>query len=149
MDTTDIRKGTTVWFPVRRSGAMLALGDCHAVMGDGEIGCLGAEVPARVTVVLDLLKGLSAPWPIAVTEKEIVIIASEESIERAVTSASEAMTDLVRKALGLSFEDALILCSLSMDLRISQVVDPKKTVRAAMPLSVLPWEKAKAALAGR
>lgn len=149
MDTTDIRKGTTVWFPVRRSGAMLALGDCHAVMGDGEIGCSGAEVPARVTVVLDLLKGLSAPWPIAVTEKEIVIIASEESIERAVTSASEAMTDLVRKALGLSFEDALILCSLSMDLRISQVVDPKKTVRAAMPLSVLPWEKAKAALAGR
>jgi amidase len=149
MDTTDIRRGTTVWFPVRRDGAMLAMGDCHAVMGDGEIGCSGAEVPAKVTVRLDLLKGASSPWPLAVTEKEIMVIASEDTLDQAAASASEAMTDLVRKGLGLSFEDALILCSLSMDLRISQVVDPKKTVRAVMPLSVLPWEKAKAALSER
>ena len=48
----------------------------------------------------------------------------------------------------LSFENSLILCSLAMDLRISQVVDPKKTVRAAMPLSLLPWDRVAAALAG-
>jgi amidase len=146
MDTSDIRRGTTVWFSVRREGAMLALGDCHAVMGDGEIGCSGAEVPAKVTVKLDLVKGASSPWPLAVTEKEIMVIASEDTLDQAVASASEVMTDLVRKGLGIPFEDALILCSLSMDLRIGQVVDPKKTVRAVMPLSVLPWEKAKAAL---
>lgn len=149
MDTVDIRKGTTVWFPVRREGALLAIGDCHAVMGDGEIGCSGAEVPAEVTVTLELVKGASAPWPIAVTEKEIMIIASEDSLDKAAEAASAAMTDLAARSLGLSFEDALILCSLVMDLRISQVVDPKKTVRSVLPLAVLPWEKAEAALSGR
>jgi len=148
MDTNDIRKGTTVWFPVRQKGAMLALGDCHAVMGDGEVCCSGAEVPAKVTVRLELVKGAFAPWPIAVTEKEIVIIASDDTMEQAAAAAGEAMTELVQKCLGLTFEDALILCSLAMDLRISQVVDPKKTVRAVMPLEILPWEKAKAALSG-
>ncbi len=146
MDTVDIRKGATVWLSVNQKGGMLALGDCHAIMGDGEIGCSGAETAAKVTVVLDLIKGASAPWPIVVTEKEIMVIASEDTIDQAAVSAAESMTDLVKKSLGLSFEDALALCSLSMDLRISQIVDPKKTVRAAISLEILPWEKVKFAL---
>ena len=149
MDTRDIKKGSVVWFPVNVKGAMLALGDCHAAMGDGEVGCSGAEIPAKVTVSAELLKNASSPWPIIVTEEEIMIVASEDSLDLAARSASEAMADLAAKSLGLSFEDSLILCSLAMDLRISQVVDPKKTVRAALPLAVLPWEKARIGLGGK
>lgn len=146
MDTRDIRKGSTVWFPVNVKGALLALGDCHAAMGDGEIGCSGAEVPARVTVSTELLKNASSPWPMVVTDEEIMLVASEDTLDQAARSAGEAMADLAAKSLDLSFEDALILCSLAMDLRISQVVDPKKTVRAVMPLDLLPWEKVRTAL---
>lgn len=142
----DIRKGSTVWFPVNVKGALLALGDCHAAMGDGEIGCSGAEVPARVTVSTELLKNASSPWPMVVTDEEIMLVASEDTLDQAARSAGEAMADLAAKSLDLSFEDALILCSLAMDLRISQVVDPKKTVRAVMPLDLLPWEKVRTAL---
>lgn len=149
MDTRDIKKGSVVWFPVNVKGAMLALGDCHAAMGDGEVGCSGAEIPAKVTVSAELLKNASSPWPIIVTGEEIMIVASEDSLDLAARSASEAMADLAAKSLGLSFEDSLILCSLAMDLRISQVVDPKKTVRAALPLAVLPWEKARIGLRGK
>jgi amidase len=147
MDTKDIKKGSVVWFPVNVKGAMLALGDCHAAMGDGEVGCSGAEMPARVTVTTGLIKNAPFDWPMVVTEDELMIVVSEDSLDLAAASASEAMTNLVMRSLGLSFEDALILCSLAMDLRISQVVDPKKTVRAVMPLALLPWEKAAAALA--
>ena len=148
MDTKDIKKGSTVWFPVNAEGAMLALGDCHAAMGDGEVGCSGAEVPAKVTVTTGLIKNAPFGWPMVVTEDELMIVVSEDSLDLAAESASEAMVNLVMKSLGLSFEDSLILCSLAMDLRISQVVDPKKTVRAAMPLSLLPWDRVAAALAG-
>ncbi len=78
---------------LRQKGAMLAIGDCHAVMGDGEVRCSG-EVPAKVTVRFDLIKGAAAPWPIAVTEKEIVIIMSDDTLEQAAAAAGEVMTEL-------------------------------------------------------
>ena len=90
-------------------------------------------MPARVTVTTGLIKNAPFDWPMVVTEDELMIVVSEDSLDLAAASASEAMTNLVMRSLGLSFEDALILCSLAMDLRISQVVDPKKTVRAVMP----------------
>lgn len=50
MDTTDICKGSTVYFPVNKKGALLALGDCHALMGDGEICFTDCEIAAEVTL---------------------------------------------------------------------------------------------------
>ena len=146
MDTRDIAPGSVVWFPVFQKGAQLALGDCHAVMGDGEIGCSGAEIAAEVSVSLELLKGAAFPWPLVKTASETMIVVSAETLDRAADIASEAMVELCSRALGLDFNDALILCSLAMDLRVSQVVDPRKTVRAAMSLGVLSWEKIEEAL---
>lgn len=37
MDCTRIREGSVVYFPVRAPGALLAMGDLHAAMGDGEV----------------------------------------------------------------------------------------------------------------
>jgi len=37
MDTKEIVEGCTVYCPVAQPGALLALGDVHAVMGDGEV----------------------------------------------------------------------------------------------------------------
>jgi amidase len=146
MDTRDITSGATLWLPVFQKGAMLAIGDCHALMGDGEIGCSGAETEARVTVSVDLLKGAAFSWPLLVTTEEIMVIASAATLDQSAATASDVMVALAAKTLDLDLKDALILCSLTMDLRISQIVDPQKTVRAALPLEVLPWEKVKLAL---
>ncbi|MDR2179303.1 MAG: acetamidase/formamidase family protein [Synergistaceae bacterium] len=146
MDTRDITSGATLWLPVFQRGAMLALGDCHALMGDGEIGCSGAEVEARVTVSVDILKGSAFSWPLLVTAEEMMVIVSAETIDQAAATASDVMVALAAKTLDLDLKDALILCSLTMDLRISQIVDPLKTVRAVLPLNILPWERVKSAL---
>ena len=148
MDTRDIAEGATVWFTVAQEGAMLALGDCHALMGDGEIGCSGAEVDAKVTVKLDLLKNAAFPWPLVETPEEIMIVVSAETLDAAAEKASEAMVRLAMRTLGMDFNDALIFCSLNMDLRISQIVDPLKTVRSVMPKTLMPWEKIAEALTG-
>jgi amidase len=37
MDFNEIREGSTVFLPVRQPGALLYLGDAHAVQGDGEL----------------------------------------------------------------------------------------------------------------
>jgi Acetamidase/Formamidase family. len=56
MDTTLIGEGTKLYLPVFVDGALFALGDLHAVMGDGEIGVSGVEVSGAVTVGLRVLK---------------------------------------------------------------------------------------------
>src|SRR5699024_6489945 len=50
MDTTAITEGVKLYLPVNVAGGLLALGDCHAAMADGEVYVCGAEVPAEVTV---------------------------------------------------------------------------------------------------
>ena len=56
MDCKEIKEGTTLLLPVNVPGALLALGDLHAAMGDGEIGVSGVEVAGEVTVTVQIIK---------------------------------------------------------------------------------------------
>lgn len=141
MDTTDIRAGSTLYFPVNQKGALLALGDCHAVMGDGEVCFTGLEIPADVVLKIDLIKNKTIKWPLVETEQDTMVIASGDSLEDAVYEATSQAVNHIKDSLGLEWEDAYMLASLSVDLKISQVVDPKMTVRAAIPKYILPVQQ--------
>ena len=141
MDTKDIKKGSTLYLPVYQKGALLALGDCHAAMGDGEICFTGLEVPAVVTLEVDLIKGKTIEWPLVETDEYTAVIASGNTLDEALyLAASEAVKHL-KNGLNLTWEDAYILAGLAVDMKISQVVDPKKTVRAAIPKQIIATER--------
>ncbi|MDR7871548.1 MAG: acetamidase/formamidase family protein [Tissierellaceae bacterium] len=137
MDTTDIKAGSTLYFSVHQKGALLALGDCHAVMGDGEICFTGLEIPAKVTLEVDIIKNKTIKWPLVETEEATMVIASGDSVDDAIYEASSQAVNHIKNGLNFDFEDAYILASLVMDLKISQVVDPKVTIRAAIPKNIL------------
>lgn len=141
MDTTDIKKGSTLYLPVNQKGALLALGDCHAVMGDGEVCFTGLEVPGVVTLEVDLIKGKTIEWPLVETDEYTAVIASGNNLDEALYAATSEAVKYIMNGLKLTWEDAYILASLSVDLKISQVVDPKKTIRAAIPKYVLTTER--------
>jgi acetamidase/formamidase len=63
MDYRRFGVGTTVWFPVAVTGALFALGDCHAVQGDGEVGGTGIETTFEVEVRLSVEKSRRITWP--------------------------------------------------------------------------------------
>ena len=50
--------------PVRQPGAMLAIGDMHASMGDGEISGTGVEIDGNVLIRVDVLKGAQTRFPV-------------------------------------------------------------------------------------
>jgi amidase len=133
MDTNEIVKGHTVYFPVRQPGALFALGDCHGLMGDGEICFTGLEIPADVFVRLTVVKNKRAVWPILQTADATQIIASGPTLEAALKDAMKVAVDLLAAAFSLMWEDAYLLASLTVDAKISQVVDPLVTVRASIP----------------
>lgn len=140
MDTRDIKAGSTLYFPVHQDGALLALGDCHALMGDGEICFTGLEVQAKVTLEVDIIKDKSIQWPLVETKDATMVIASGDDVDQAIYETSSQAVNHLKDGLSFQWEDAYMLASLVMDLKFSQVVDPKITVRAAIPKNILSTE---------
>jgi amidase len=141
MDTKDICEGTTIYFPVRQVGGLLALGDLHAIMGDGEICFTGLEVQGEVILMIEIIKHKAVTWPILETSYATMVIASGETIDDAIKAATDQAVEHLASGLEISWEEAYMLASLTVDIRISQVVDPKKTVRAVIPKLILNTDK--------
>jgi amidase len=137
MDNTMIGEGATIYFPVFCEGALFALGDVHAVMGDGEVCVSGAETRAKVTVAVDLLKGKKLNNPVVENAEFFATIAAEESLDKAVCTSAIDMYELLKNATQLRDEEIAMLLSLSGNVEICQVVDPKKTARFVVPKKVL------------
>jgi amidase len=137
MDTRLIAEGAVVYLPVAAPGALLAAGDLHAVMGDGEICGTGVEVAGRVTLRVDVRRDLQLVNPVVETAEVVATIASAESLDEAADVATRDMADLMMRRLGLSAAAATMLMSAAGQLQISQVVDPLKTARFALPKSII------------
>ena len=69
----------------------------------------GLEIPAEVTVTLEVLKGISIDNPMLEDGEACYTIASHENVETAVYTAVKAMTDILMRELGMSLEDAGML----------------------------------------
>ena len=129
MDTKVIKEGSTLYLPVRVPGAMLAMGDLHAAMGDGEVVVTGIEIAGEVTVKVDLIKDKELSDPIVETEAAFYTIASGTDLDAAAKKASNNMFRFLKARLPLSNNEIAMLMSIICDLQVSQVVDPKKTAR--------------------
>ncbi|MEM1509101.1 MAG: acetamidase/formamidase family protein [Thermofilaceae archaeon] len=141
LDTRLIAAGATVYLPVMFDGALLGMGDLHAVMGDGEVCVAACEVPGRVIAEVDVIKGLAPGWPIVETEDACYLLVSLEGLEKAVQAAVEETVKILSRALNLNWYDAYMLASLSVDLELSQLVDPRKTVRVKFPKTLMPAKR--------
>lgn len=128
MDNKRITKGSTLYLPVYKDGAYFACGDVHACMGDGEIMVSGVEIPAKVTLSFEVIKGMSIEEPRLEDEDYIYTISSDEDIEKAIYNVTKIMNKIIQKHLGYSFNDAGMLLSACGNVKICQVVDPKRTV---------------------
>ncbi len=137
MDTNVIAEGATVYLPVNVDGALLAMGDLHALMGDGEVLVCGVEVSGKVKVVTRLLKDLALPCPVVENENAFYAVWSAPTLDEAAKGALDKAIDLLESALGYSPEDSLALLSVRGNLQVSQVVDPLKTARMEIPKSIL------------
>ncbi len=63
MDLPDVAPGTTVYLPVQVPGALLSIGDIHAVMARGESSFVAIEIAGRAEVSVDLVKGRTIRGP--------------------------------------------------------------------------------------
>lgn len=129
MDCKEIAQGATLYLPVNVPGALFALGDLHAAMGDGEVCVSGLEISGEVEVVISVLKNSALPTPLIVNPHMISTVASSPTLDEAAVDATKQMVKLIKQYSNLSEADIITILGAKGDLRICQVVDPQKTCR--------------------
>jgi formamidase len=158
IDAKQLTRGSRLLVPVNVDGALYSVGDGHFAQGDSECCITAIEMGATVSVRFRLLQGEAARHNIrfprfahpgyfnrpewAAPRNFIATVGMP--IREDGTQEGEDLTLAARNALlnmiallqerGWSRQQAYILCSVAVDLRISNVVDlPNVTVSALLP----------------
>jgi amidase len=135
IDTRYCCAGSTVMFPVFHPGALLVMGDCHQMQGDGELCGVAPETDSDVTIRCEVIKGKRMKRPRILAESRFMTIASAETLEDAVRLATSDMIDVLVEEKGFTRDEAYLLTAIKSDAEICQVVDPLMTARVAMDRS--------------
>jgi acetamidase/formamidase len=134
IDCKELTVGSTLYLPIAVEGGLFSVGDGHAVQGDGEISVTAIECPMdRVDLSFDLLDTMPISTPIATTPVGWITMGFHEDLDEALVIALEAMLTLMKRLYGLERLDALALASLTVDFRITQVVNGVRGVHAVLP----------------
>ncbi len=133
MDNKMIAEGATLYLPVFAPGALFALGDLHAAMGDGEVSVSGIEVAGAVTVKLDVIKGQTLTHPMLENDEFFTQIVSAETLDEAAKLAASEMIELISEKSGLPIGEVSMLMSAVGQSEICQIVDPLMTARFVVP----------------
>lgn len=158
VDAKQLTKGSHLFLPVFVEGALYSAGDAHYAQGDNECTLSAIEMAATQVVRFEVHKGeaerrgirwprLSHPgyfgpaeWTVphnfmATFGMPVTTDGRNESenITLAARNALYHMVELLQER-GFSAAQAYVICSVAVDLRISNVVDlPNVTVAALLP----------------
>ncbi len=147
MDTRQLVRGATLYLPVEVQGALFSCGDAHGAQGDGEVCVTGLEAPMFAALRFTLEKGRSIPAPQYRTPAPLTRRVDSApfygttgvggDLYVAAQDAVRAMVDHIVTSHSISGEDAYLLCSLVVDLKISEIVDAGQyIVSAVLPEAV-------------
>ena len=132
--------GSTIHLPVKHPGALLAMGDMHASMGDGEICGTGIEIAGDVLVSTALIKGIGTEYPVTETATSWIThgVAAVADLYDAMRIACEEAARLLVDHWGFTMSEAFIFLSVQGNLGIAQAVHPAEgTVIAKMEVPKL------------
>ncbi len=138
MDDPHLTEGTTVYFPVFVEGALFSIGDCHSVQGAGEVCGTAVESPMRIVYEVNVIKGKRyLKEPQYETGDYYAVTAFGVTLDEAAKKAVHYMVDYLEAEHGLDRTEAYVLCSLSGDLKIAEVVDaPHMLVSMHIPKKI-------------
>jgi acetamidase/formamidase len=137
MDTPEMRAGVTCYLGVNVEGALFSFGDGHARQGEGETCGVAVECAMDTVVIIDLIKGLSTPWPKIESDDFVMTTGSARPLEDAFRIAQVQMVRWVAELTGQSELDAYQLVSQVCLSPVANVVDTNYTMVAKVPKSIL------------
>jgi acetamidase/formamidase len=141
MDYKGFAQDATVYFPVFTEGALLFVGDGHAVQGDGEIVGTGIEISFDVQFTVNVLKGKRIGWPRGENQTHIFAAGNARPLDQALQHATTEMARWLQQDYGLDALGAHILLGQCVEYEIGNVFDPAYTVVCKVAKSLLAAER--------
>ena len=142
MDIRQLVRGATLYLPVEVDQALFSCGDAHGAQGDGEVCVTGLEAPMFASLRFTLEKGRSipslqyrTPGPLTRRVDSAPFYATTGvggDLYAGAQDAVRAMVDHIATTYDLGREDAYLLCSLAVDLKISEIVDAGQYIVSAL-----------------
>jgi amidase len=128
MDYRGFTSGVTVYFPVFVAGALLHVGDGHAVQGDGEIVGTGIETSFDVQFTVDLRKGKRIQWPRGENAEYLFTVGNARPLDQCVQHATTEMLRWLQEDYGLDGRAAGILLGQCVEYDLGNIFDPAYTM---------------------
>jgi acetamidase/formamidase len=141
MDAPEASVGNIIYLPVNVRGALLYIGDGHAAQGDGEVAGTAIEVPLRVRLQVEVIKGKAIRWPRFENDRQIMAVGAYRPLDDALRIAFTELVGWIRADYGLSDMDAYELLSKVATIHLTEMVDPNYVVVAGIDKKYLPPRK--------
>jgi acetamidase/formamidase len=139
IDNRQLQAGSKLFLPIFVPGGLFSVGDGHSAQGDGEVNVTAIETSMNGRIKLILRKDLQLSTPIAETPTDFITMGFAQTLDDALELALKNMINFLDRFLGISPEDAYVLCSLAVNFHITQVVNsPHKGVHGMLPKSIFP-----------
>jgi acetamidase/formamidase len=134
IDCKELGVGTTLYLPIAVEGGLFSAGDGHAAQGDGEVSVMAIEAPMeRCDLTFNLLPDLHLTTPRAESASGWMTFGFHEDLDEAIGQALNAMLDLMGEQYNIGKQEALALASITVDMRITQLVNGVRGVHAVLP----------------
>ncbi|MGW5731835.1 MULTISPECIES: acetamidase/formamidase family protein [Streptomyces] len=138
MDTPEMRAGVTCYLGVNVEGALLSLGDGHARQGEGETCGVAVECAMNTVVIVELLKGISTPWPRLESDTHIISTGSARPLEDAFRISQLDLVHWLVRDYGFSELDAYQFATQTVESPLANVCDTNYTCVAKLRKEWLP-----------
>lgn len=135
-DNKDLVAGSTLFLPVHVPGALLSIGDGHAMQGDGEVTGTALETSLTGQIEVRVHKGRRLKWPRAETPTHYIAMGLHEDLDEAARLAVREMVEFLVAEKKMTRDDAYMLCSLAANLQVTQTVDATKGIHASLAKSL-------------
>jgi len=138
MDTPEMRAGTTCYLGVNVTGALFSIGDGHARQGEGESCGVAVEAAMDTVVIVDLIKGVTTPWPRLENDTHLMSTGSGRPLEDAFRISQVDLIDFLGAEFRMDRLDAYQLLTQASETPLANVVDPNYTVVSKLRKDYLP-----------
>ena len=136
LDNKELVAGTTLFLPVHVKGALFEIGDGHAAQGNGEVDITAIETSLKGKFQFIVHKGKALQWPRAETPTCVITMGCDKDLNAATRIAVREMIRYLMDEKKLSQADAYMLCSVAVDVNITQLVDGNVGVHAMLPKAI-------------
>ncbi len=106
MDFNEVVEGNTVYLPVFQPGALLYLGDAHALQGDGETSQYALETSMDVEFAVEVIHGKSIAMPRVESPDQIMVLGQAGSLDEAVRAATAGLAQWLEQDYGLNLSES-------------------------------------------